>query len=557
MKNRKNEKNKSIDSDALNDRRPNYLKNIGALTAILGAGAAGIAFTPQKAKVAKTSIDAKSQVVGSLSRVKNSISSSEQHSDSLTSLSTVTSKTDNFVSSQKQETKEFATNSSGRNVSTAKEFVAAMNNQNVQNIYLTKDINLSDLTSSTKTSKSTTQECLLSGGHNRNLVIHGNRYSINLGSQSIYLQPASNSSIVRNIAFENTTMYSSSQYGTIYATGQGINHVTLNNVKAVGGSIFCSSSHANENTLTLQGATKLNFVKSYSYKGHLFSINKSTDQHSQRAGVSVSSGITIGDRANVVVNNDKAVANDFIITGDGTTNEAFFSVGNDAKLLMNTNSHFNVMINGNHQNTVNVGHRSTVSMKASIDNLQLFDTAKQPTADQQNKVEFAKDSNVKLLTKSGSNIRMYANAVRTSKSLRNIINFNGKIKFIKNSGSRATKGLKNINPTQANIEIESNKVNANNDLSSINFKQGVHATLLARDSMSNIGIRGGSSRHLLVNITNPKIVTLRTNGAPQYLSKPVIEHDSPFDVNANLTDVEVTKRIKIHKKTAAYVLICH
>lgn len=59
---------------------------------------------------------------------------------------------------------------------------------------------------------------------------------------------------------------------------------------------------------------------------------------------------------------------------------------------------------------------------------------------------------------------------------------------------------------------------------------------------------GGSSRHLLVNITNPKIVTLKTNGAPQYLSKPIVEHDSPFDVNANLTDVEVTKRIKIHKK---------
>lgn len=491
MKNKKNEKNKSIDSDALNDRRPNYLKNIGALTAILGAGAAGIAFTPQKAKVAKTSVDAKSQVVGSLSRVKNSVSSSEQHSNSLTSLSTVTSKTGNFVSSQKQEIKQFATNSSGRNVSTAKEFFAALNNQNVQNIYLTKDINLNDLASSTKTSKSTTQECLISGSHNRNLVIHGNRYSINLGSQSVYLQPASNSSIVRNIAFENTTMYSSSQYGAVYATGQGINHVTFNNVKVFGRSIFRSSDHANENTLTLKGTTEFNFVKSYSYKGHLFNTDESTVARSQRAGVSVSSGITIGDHAHVVVNNDKAVANDFIITGDSTANRAFFSVGNDATLLMNTNSHFNVMINGNHQNTVTVGHHSTVSMKASIDNLQLFDTAKQPTADQQNKVEFAKDSNVKLLTKSGSNIRMYANTTRTSKNLRNIINFNGKIKFIKNSGSRAVKGLKNINPTQANIEIESNKANANDDLSSINFKQGVHATLLARNGMSNVGIRGG------------------------------------------------------------------
>lgn len=543
MKEKNKKTNKSIDSDALNENGQNYLRNLGALTAILGAGAAGMAFTPKQVRVTKTSLDTKSQVIGSLSRVQKSATNSNTNSNSLTSLSAVSAKAGNFVSSQKHVVKTFAIKANDRNVSSAKEFADALNNPAVQNIYLTKNISLSNFGNTTKA-----QDLIIASSNNRNLTIQGNGYSINLDKHSISLKSASSSKVVRNITFKNAAIYSSSNHGVLYAIGQGTNNVILNNVKAVGQTIFNSSDYNDANTLTLQGATELHFAKSYTFAGHKFNVKDPSEQAKTR-GVKVSSGISISDHAHVTVTNDHAVANDFKITGNDATHKAFFTVGNDASLEMNTKSQFNVMINGHHQNSFTVGHNTTVSMNALSDNVQLFDAAKTVTQDHQNQVDFAKDSIVNLTTKYGSNIRMDGKTAQTAKPHQNTINFNGTINFVKNSGIKTTKEHSDVKKTQANIEVEPNTVKGKKQaFNIINFRRGTTATLTAKNGMSNIGVQGGNNKYLLINIVSPKIVTLKTNGAPQYLSKPILRNDSQFDVNADLTDVEVTKRIKVRPK---------
>ena len=79
--NRKNNKNKDLktskneyfDPDSLKENKDaeDYLKGLAALTTVFGVGAAGLAFTPTKVHAAESTVDVKSQVVGSVSQAKD------------------------------------------------------------------------------------------------------------------------------------------------------------------------------------------------------------------------------------------------------------------------------------------------------------------------------------------------------------------------------------------------------------------------------------------------------------------------------------------------------
>ncbi|MGN1272027.1 MAG: pectate lyase-like adhesive domain-containing protein, partial [Lactobacillus sp.] len=94
------EKLKKIDPDALDEksRGNDYLKDIGALAAVLGAGAAGMAFSTNKVHAAETSVGAKSQVVGSVA--------SENTSSQTKDVENETSATESESVEQKSESSE-------------------------------------------------------------------------------------------------------------------------------------------------------------------------------------------------------------------------------------------------------------------------------------------------------------------------------------------------------------------------------------------------------------------------------------------------------------------
>ncbi|MDY4500513.1 MAG: hypothetical protein SPE36_01160, partial [Lactobacillus johnsonii] len=85
--NRKNNKNKDLktskneyfDPDSLKENKDaeDYLKGLAALTTVFGVGAAGLAFTPTKVHAAESTVDVKSQVVGSVSQANSAASNTE------------------------------------------------------------------------------------------------------------------------------------------------------------------------------------------------------------------------------------------------------------------------------------------------------------------------------------------------------------------------------------------------------------------------------------------------------------------------------------------------
>ncbi|WP_304231179.1 Ig-like domain-containing protein, partial [Lactobacillus kitasatonis] len=112
----KNKKKKLVDPDALNDKGDNKtLRELAGLGAVLGAGAAGMAFMPNNTVHAaeQTAADQKSAVVGSVSanKIQNEGSVAQEQNNSKTQLDKTVNSEDKESSSTTSDVKSESTNS--------------------------------------------------------------------------------------------------------------------------------------------------------------------------------------------------------------------------------------------------------------------------------------------------------------------------------------------------------------------------------------------------------------------------------------------------------------
>ena len=112
----KDKKKKLVDPDALNDKGDNKtLRELAGLGAVLGAGAAGMAFMPNNTVHAaeQTAADQKSAVVGSVSanKIQNEGSVAQEQNNSKTQLDKTVNSEDKESSSTTSDVKSESTDS--------------------------------------------------------------------------------------------------------------------------------------------------------------------------------------------------------------------------------------------------------------------------------------------------------------------------------------------------------------------------------------------------------------------------------------------------------------
>lgn len=153
---KKNQKNKYVDPNSLKesgDSSNPYLKELAALAAILGTGATGAAILPNdRVYAAQTSVDAKSQIVGSVSESTQTDLSKKGNSKS----------DENGVSTSNSEAKSMSTSSSkslriSRSASTSlsqsQQISQSMSLSNSQSLSESLSYSKSKLNSSSNTQK--------------------------------------------------------------------------------------------------------------------------------------------------------------------------------------------------------------------------------------------------------------------------------------------------------------------------------------------------------------------------------------------------------------------
>lgn len=380
--NRKNNKNKDLktskneyfDPDSLKENKDaeDYLKGLAALTTVFGVGAAGLAFTPTKVHAAESTVDVKSQVVGSVSQAKdiNSAASNteakESDKESLKSDSTSDAKSEaNSSSDVKSES-----NSTSENTSTkgsTSESGSAKGSTSESNSTINSNSNSTKKsTSLTSNSEKHSENTSMSGSNASQSAIKSNLNS-NLNSNlESNLKSDNGSEITSDIKSSSGSLANSLSEATAALDVTAFNQAAI--ARAFGTSLRVNSSVDQGTNVT----TWAEFANAIKNRDKVININHSLDLE----GISIDYDVTINANGNELYANDNVVSitnhnsssADLNVTVEnakiyGTSTGTFSLYGNDGNVNLTLD---NIQFTGGTlvwTNTVSWRHKFNLTFK--------------------------------------------------------------------------------------------------------------------------------------------------------------------------------------------------
>lgn len=239
-----------FDPDSLKEKKGNedYLKEMAALTAVFGVGAAGLAFTPNKVHAAESVVDNKSQVVGSSSQAnQTSGSSSDVDNESQKSLKNDESNSSKATNSSSEANKESTSDSQVQSKS-VEDSTSAVKTENSSS-----KVEQNSVSNSVVNKKSSSSE--------------SNSIARNSSSDS-KLTSSSNSQINSETdSTSNSSVNSSSLADSLSISRDKLNTLDLSDKKAVAklfGASFVQTNNLTEQTATINGGTDVSDYDSFS-----------------------------------------------------------------------------------------------------------------------------------------------------------------------------------------------------------------------------------------------------------------------------------------------------
>ncbi|MGN9010575.1 hypothetical protein, partial [Lactobacillus amylovorus] len=315
--NRKNNKNKDLktskneyfDPDSLKENKDaeDYLKGLAALTTVFGVGAAGLAFTPTKVHAAESTVDVKSQVVGSVSQAKdiNSAASNteakESDKESLKSDSTSDAKSEaNSSSDVKSES-----NSTSENTSTkgsTSESGSAKGSTSESNSTINSNSNSTKKsTSLTSNSENHSENTSMSGSNASQSAIKSNLNS-NLNSNlESNLKSDNGSEITSDIKSSSGSLANSLSEATAALDATAFNQAAI--ARAFGTSLRVNSSVAQGTTVT----TWDEFAKAIKNRDKVINIEDNLYSEEYSVPITINYDVTINANGKSLYVNDNII----------------------------------------------------------------------------------------------------------------------------------------------------------------------------------------------------------------------------------------------------------
>ncbi len=371
--NRKNNKNKDLktskneyfDPDSLKENKDaeDYLKGLAALTTVFGVGAAGLAFTPTKVHAAESTVDVKSQVVGSVSQAKGS---NTEAKESLRSDMNSTSDAKSEANSSSDVKSE--SNSTSENTSTkgsTSESGSAKGNTSESNSTINSNSN------STKKSTSLTSN---SEKHSENTSMSGSNASQSAIKSN--LNSNFNSNLESNDNGSEITSYINSSSGSLansLSEATAALDVTAFNQAAIARAFGTSSAVTSSVEQGTSVSTWDDFVKAINNGDKFININHDLDF---LKGISIDHDVTINANGHNLYANDNIVkvtnsnsnSADLNVTVEnaniyGTSTGTFSLYGNDGNVNLTLD---NIQFTGGTlvwTNTVSWRHKFNLTFK--------------------------------------------------------------------------------------------------------------------------------------------------------------------------------------------------
>ena len=307
--NRKNNKNKDLktskneyfDPDSLKENKDaeDYLKGLAALTTVFGVGAAGLAFTPTKVHAAESTVDVKSQVVGSVSQA-NSAASNTEATESLRSDVNSTSDAKSEANSSSDVKSE--SNSTSENTSTkgsTSESGSAKGSTSESNSTINSNSNSTKKsTSLTSNSENHSENTSMSGSNASQSAIKSNLNS-NLNSNlESNLKSDNGSEITSDIKSSSGSLANSLSEATAALNVTAFNQAAI--ARAFGTSLRVKSSVDQGTNVT----TWDEFATAIKNRDKVININHALDLK----GISIDYDVTINANGNNLYANDNVVS---------------------------------------------------------------------------------------------------------------------------------------------------------------------------------------------------------------------------------------------------------
>ena len=266
----------------------------------------------------------------------------------------------------------------GVDVSNAQEFYNQVVNGTANVVNITNDIDLG--------AKYGSSTGFMNTPHS--VTINGNGHIINFGN--FYIKPNWTSpSDELNITFNDTKLYTASQYGAVYMNDtprffdNSKIRLVYNNVQAVGGTavfadreanngLFNSYSYQPLKTFEIKGNTRINGASSYTYNGTIY-IPAYSDIHGT-ALISPAFNVVIDNGANVVL--DAGGSAEYNIQLQGNWGTHTISIGDNAHVEMKGAAKSNIIMPSydGGDNVINIGNNAEVNLtvpEGATDNIDL------------------------------------------------------------------------------------------------------------------------------------------------------------------------------------------